>query len=117
MANIPGIFTGTLPGIYGPVSYPVKKIEGGYYINGYGAELRGTCRQIAQQILLKLVNEPERFEDRKNYVGPFYIELKPKVRVILCMDAVTDPSDLDLVIVSDEITKEFESLVKLIPFS
>lgn len=105
------------PAVYGPVGYPVKKIDGGYYIEGYGAAFQGSCRQIAEQILFNLVYNPEQFEARKSFTGPFHVELKPNVRITLCLTPEPEPTDLDVSVVSDEITKAFEPLAKLIIFS
>lgn len=115
MANIPGAGN-SLPGVYGPLSYPVKKIENGYYIKGYGAEFRGSPRDIAKQIILNITKKPEPGV-RKNYTGPFYVQIKPEPRCSFCMNPKPDPQDLDVRTVSEEITIELQSLIKLIPFS
>lgn len=117
MAMIPGM-TGQLPAVYGPITYPVKKIGDEYYIKGYSNfEFKGSFRDIAKQILLQLINNPEPIP-RKNYAGPFHVDIKQPVYICcLCMDAKPDPPDLDIKAISRGISEEFRSLIKLLPFS
>jgi hypothetical protein len=118
----PGLYGSTLPGIYGPIKYPVKKTEDGYYIRGYSStEFIGSFRDIAKQIVMDMTLKPETGARQGTkeyaYVGPFVIYFKPELRCHFVMDADPEPEDLDLQEVSKGITEELKSLVKLIPFS
>jgi hypothetical protein len=108
---IPGM-TDRLPAVYGPISYPVKKIgEDNYYIKGYSNyEFKGSLKKIAQEILWQLVHRPEQ-KPRLHYVGPFSINFWPEMRCGLCMDPDPDPPDLDCRAISEELTKELRPFI------
>lgn len=117
MVLFPGMFSNSPPAVYGPVKYPVKKLaDGTYFIEGYGSKFEGTPREIAKQILLNIIYHPEP-GPRQGYTGPFATNLKPEPYVYFCLIADPDPKELDVKALSQEITKEFKSLAKLITFS
>ncbi len=100
-----GPFFNQLPGVYGPIGYPVRKTENGYYTKGYSSdEFTGSVEDIANKILYKLVYAPESGQ-RKHYVGPFAISFLPTVRCGFVMNANPDPPELDCWELSEEISK------------
>jgi hypothetical protein len=125
MANIPGS-PYQLPGVYGPTGTEISKTDKSYAISWSGGKvwgdphIEGSPREIARDIITryaKVIAMPYHnmaMEDISWY-GAIKVKWKPEIIVSLYKRLqIVEGVDAQLFI--NELTKELQPLVKLLPF-
>jgi hypothetical protein len=125
MANIPSS-PYQLPGVYGPTGTEISKTDKGYAISWSGGKvwgdphIEGSPREIARDIITryaKVIAMPDHnmtMEDISWY-GAIKVKWKPELIVSLYKRLqIVEGVDAQLFI--NELTKELQPLVKLLPF-